>query len=107
MKSKLDIKTVAALALGAGQSEAFVWDGELAGFGVRLQRQRRTYVVQYRANGRTRRVTLGTAERLTPTQARAGARRILARAALGDDPQADKAAKRSEAAKTFRAVAAA
>src|SRR5262249_48141725 len=102
MKLRLDIKTVAALPLGKGQSETFAWDTELPGFGLRLQGRRRTYVAQYRAHGRTRRVTLGTTERLTPTQAREGARKILARVSLGDDPQAEKAAKRVEAERTFR-----
>jgi integrase len=104
MKLKLDAKTVSALTLGKGQSEAFAWDTELAGFGLRLQGQRRTYVAQYRANGRTRRVTLGTADRLTPTQAREGARKVLARVSLGDDPQAERAAKRVEAERTFAKV---
>jgi integrase len=104
MKLRLDIKTVAALPLGKGQSETFAWDTELPGFGLRLQGRRRTYVAQYRAHGRTRRVTLGTTERLTPMQAREGARKILARVSLGDDPQAEKAAKRVEAERTFRKV---
>jgi len=104
MKLKLDTKTVGALDLGKGQREAFAWDTELAGFGLRLQGQRRTYVAQYRANGRTRRVTLGTTERLTPAQARDGARKILPRVALGDDPQDEKAARRAAAERTFRKV---
>src|SRR5262249_31357689 len=104
MKLRLDTKTIAALALGRGQRELFAWDSELAGFGVRLQGQRRTYVVQYRAAGHTRRVTLGTTERLTPTQAREGARKLLARVSLGEDPQSDKAAKRVQAERTFRKV---
>ena len=66
--------------------------------------RRRTYVAQYRANGHTRRVTLGSTERLTPTQARDGARKILARVALGDDPQDEKAARRAAAERTFRKV---
>src|SRR6516162_4515899 len=66
--------------------------------------RRRTYVAQYRANGHTRRVTLGSTERLTPTQAREGARKILARVSLGDDPQAERAAKRVEAERTFAKV---
>ena len=105
MKLKLDAKTVSALALGQDQNEAFAWDAELAGFGLRLQGRRRTYVAQYRANGRTRRFTLGTAERLTPAQAREGARKILARAALGEDPQAKKSAQRVQAERTFAKVA--
>jgi integrase len=104
MKLRLDSKTIPTLALGKGQSEAFAWDSELAGFGLRLQGQRRTYVVQYRANGRTRRVTLGPIERLTLTQAREAARRLLARTSLGEDPQDEKATKRLAAARTLHAV---
>jgi integrase len=104
VKLKLDTKTVPGLVLKPGQGEAFVWDTELAGFGLRLQGRRRSYVAQYRANGHTRRVTLGSIDRLTPTQARDGARKILARVSLGEDPQSDKAAKRAQAERTFRKV---
>ena len=105
MKLRLDAKTVTALALGKGQRETFAWDTELPGFGLRLQGRRRTYIAQYRANGRTRRVKLGAAETLSPTQAREGARRMLARVALGHDPQAEKQAKRAAAEHTFAHVA--
>src|SRR5215831_17434989 len=104
MKLRPDTETVPALALGKGQRELFAWDSELAGFGLRLQGQRRTYVAQYRAGGRTRRVTLGFTDRLTPTQARAGARKLLARVSLGEDPQDEKAAQRAAAERTFRKV---
>jgi integrase len=104
MKLRLDSKTIATLALDEGQDEAFVWDSELAGFGIRLQGRRRTYIVQYRANGRTRRITLGSVERVTLTQAREAARKLLARVALGEDPQDEKAAKRRQAERTFRKV---
>ena len=107
MKLKLDAKNVASLALAKGQGDEFAWDTELEGFGLRLRRRRdggllRTWAAQYRANGRTRRVTLGSFEKLTPAQAREGARRILARVALGHDPQAEKQAKRASSARTFR-----
>src|SRR5215472_7613596 len=104
MKLKLDAKTVPALALGKGQRELFAWDSELTGFGLRLQGQRRTYVAQYRVNGRTRRITIGSTERLSPTQAREGARKVLARVSLGEDPQGAKAAQRMEAERSFRKV---
>src|SRR5262249_54318849 len=104
MKLRLDTKTIAALALGRGQRELFAWDSELAGFGLRLQGQRRTYIAQYRAKGHTRRATLGTTERLTPTQAREGARKLLAGVSLGEDPQDEKAAQRVAAERTFRKV---
>src|SRR5262245_36155008 len=104
MKLKLKTETVAALDLDKGQRELFVWDTELAGFGLRLQGQRRTYVVQYRVNGRSRRLTLGSTERLTLAQAREGARKLLARVSLGGDPQGDKAAKRVAAERTLAKV---
>jgi integrase len=71
---------------------------------TRLQGKRRTFVAQYRADGRTRRVTLGPVERLTPDQARRGARKVLARASLGEDPQGEKAARRAQAERTFAKV---
>jgi integrase len=109
MKLKLDAKTAASLTLGGGKSEEFCWDPELEGYGLRLRRRNgggllRTWITQYRANGRTRRITIGSAEKLTPTQAREAARKILARVALGHDPQAEKKAKRQQAAHTFKSV---
>jgi integrase len=108
MKLKLDTKTIAGLALAKGRNEDFAWDTELEGFGFRLRRGagglRRTYVAQYRSSGRTRRIKLGTAEKVAPTQAREAARKILARVALGHDPQAEKQAKRVAAARTFGSV---
>jgi integrase len=107
MKLKLDPKTVATLTLAKGRGEDFAWDTELEGFGLRLRRKRdgrvlRTWVAQYRANGRTRRITLGSAERVAVAQARDGARKILARVALGHDPQAEKQEKRARSAQSFR-----
>jgi len=109
MKLKLDTKTVAGLTLPKGRHEEFCWDAELAGYGLRLRRRSdggllRTYAVQYRANGRTRRVTIGSADKLTLVQAREAARKLLARVELGHDPQAEKAAKRQQAARTFSLV---
>jgi integrase len=62
--------------------------------------------VQYRISGRrTRRVTLGAAAKFTPPEARAAARKILAKVALGSDPQGEKQDKREIAAQTFKATA--
>jgi integrase len=108
MKLKLDVKLVNALTLAKGRGEDFAWDTELKNFGLRLQRGadgvRRTYVVQYRSHGRTRRHTLGAADRLSLAQARAAARKALARVSLGGDPQAERAAKRAAAERTFTAA---
>jgi integrase len=108
MKLKLDQETVVELRLDPGRNEDFVWDTALEGYGLRLRHGakglRRTYVAQYRVNGHTRRVTLGSSERLTELEARKGARKALARATLGDDPQGEKVAKRAAAERTFAKV---
>src|SRR5215831_7126236 len=104
VKLTLNAENIAGLTLSPGQREAFIWDTELAGFGVRLQGKRRTYVAQYRADGRTRRVTLGPVSRLMPDEARKAARKVLARATLGEDPQEEKAARRARAERTFAKV---
>jgi integrase len=109
MKLKLDTKMIAGLEL-AGRDEEIVWDHDLPGFGLRLRRNggdtRRTFVVQYRISGRrTRRITLGAAAKFTPLEARAAARKILAKVALGSDPQGEKQDKRETAAQTFKATA--
>ncbi len=110
MKIKLDARTIAALALPAGKDEDFAWDTELENFGLRLRRRTdgglsRSFFVQYRADRHTRRPTIGSADKITPAQARDAARKHLARVELGQDPQAEKAAKRAQAARTVRAVA--
>jgi integrase len=106
MKLKLDQHTVNTRTLAKGESEEFIWDTELENFGLRLRRSargvRRTYVVQYRVHGRTRRQTLGS--KLSLQQARQVARRALAKVMLGHDPQAEKSAKRAQAARTFAAA---
>jgi integrase len=107
---KLDAKTVAGLELPGGKDDYIWFDGSLSGFGYRLRRRQRdgrvraTWVAQYRANGRTRRAMNTPVEKLKPAEAYEAARRILARVALGGDPQAEKATKRLEAARTLRSV---
>jgi integrase len=111
MKLRLDAKTIAALELPSGKAEEIYWDLDLEGFGFRLRQRhdhvpRGTWVAQYRAGGgRTRRVTLGPSAKLIATEARTAARRILAEATLGNDPQGAKVVKRQQTARVFRSVA--
>jgi integrase len=109
MKVRLDAKTIPNLAPGKGRKEVFAWDTEIEGFGCRVWqgagKLQRSFVVQYRAGGHTRRITIGSAAKLTPIQARETARKLLARIALGHDPQAEKETSRRQAAHTFRSVA--
>ena len=65
------------------------WDRELAGFGVRVYPSgRKVYVVQSRARGGPRRVTLGTHGELTTTQARLRAAQAIDRIKRGEEPAA-------------------
>ena len=48
-------------------AEKFYWDDDLPGFGVRIRSSgRKYYVVQFRADGRLRRVTLAQLQQLPP-----------------------------------------
>ena len=73
----------------------FVWDDELAGFGVRvLPSGKKAYVVQYRAGGRTRRNAFSHVGKMTPDEARKHARELLVQVDKGNDPVAEMAAQR-------------
>lgn len=73
------------------QSDYFVWDDELPGFGLRVFASgKRSYVVQYRAGGRTRRYTIGPHGVWAPETARKEARILLGRIAQGDNPAEEK-----------------
>jgi integrase len=96
---KLTAKAVAALMLPDGKSDAIYFDDDLPGFGYRLRQSGdkvgRTWCAQYRHAGQTRRITLGSASVLTSEQARGEAKRILAQAALKQDPASERKRKAS------------
>jgi integrase len=105
---KLTDKTVAVLALD-GKKDAIHFDDSLTGFGYRLRQGAggkvlRTWIVQYRRAGASRRMLIASAEVLTAEKARAAAKEVLAKVALGDDPQAEKAERRTKDRVTMRAV---
>lgn len=105
---KLTTRSVAAVGLPDGRDDHVAWDDELAGFGLRLRagsgRVRRTYVVQYRTAGRSRRLLLGSADVLSLDQARVAAKKALAAVALGGDPQGAKAAQRRAGDRSLQAT---
>lgn len=76
-------------------TEYMLWDGDLPGFGVRiLSTGRRSYMVQYRAGRRSRRITLGPHGILTADQARGMAIQMLAQVRSGGDPARDRKERR-------------
>jgi integrase len=82
-------------AAEAQEKEYFIWDDTLPGFGLRiLPSGRKSYVVQYRAGRRARRMSLGPNTVLACEQARGQAITILAAVRKGEDPSADRAAQR-------------
>lgn len=79
----------------ARAKDYFVWDSELAGFGVRVwPSARKVYMAQYRSLGRTRRVKIGVHGALTVEEARKEAKIILGDVARGEDPAEEKATRR-------------
>lgn len=79
------------------EGDVWAWDDKLKGFGLRVKPSgRKTYMVQYRSEGRTRRVTIGTHGKLTAEQARKQARILLAEVDKGGNPAEDRAMQRNE-----------
>lgn len=100
MPTKFTKVTVANMVCPSDKSEAFFWDEDMPGFGIRAYNKgRRVWFVQYRtSDARTRRQVLADVRALDPEQARAIAKETLAKVALGADPQAE--AKAQKAAET-------
>lgn len=77
-------------------AEYFIWDDDIPGFGLRvLPSGRKGFVVQYRAGRRPRRMSLGPSTVLTCEQARTRAITIVAAVRNGEDPAAERDARRA------------
>ena len=98
MQGKITKRSVDALRPGADGAEAVLWDSELKGFGVRVQRgDAKSFVLHYRVGtGRgapLRKLTIGRhGSPWTAELARAEAKRLLGLVAQGKDPAGAKAA---------------
>jgi len=79
--------------------QAFVWDGYLKGFGVRVGTSgTKSYVIQYRnSEGRLRRLAFARHPVFKIDQAREQARILIGKIASGEDPAEDKRANRKAA----------
>jgi integrase len=81
-----------------GDTNRFLWDTELKGFGLKITPAGlKVYILQYRKGGRgatTKRVTIGRHGALTAEQARKIASRLTSTIAAGGDPAAARAAQK-------------
>ena len=108
---KFTMDTVSKFKMPAGKTEHIEFDKTMPGFGLRIRAggksEHRTFVAQYKIGSKHRRVTLGNTGKVTLDTARAEARKIFGRVAIGADPQTDKTAARAEVANTLGAIIAA
>ena len=87
--AKLTKRVVDAAAVR--EKDYFIWDDELPGFGLRIFASgKRSYLIQYRAAGRTRRYTIGLHGIWTAEMARQEAKVQLGRVAQGDNPSEER-----------------
>ncbi len=96
---KLTKAFVERAATGAAGTQRLYWDTELPGFGLRVGASSKAFIVQRAVRGTARRVTVGRYGVLTVDEARAKARKLIARTSDGVDPTEEA---RQEAAATKR-----
>lgn len=97
-------RSVDALTCPSGKDRVFLWDRDLSGFGViAFPSGKKSYVVQYRRDGRSRRFRIGDHGRLTPEEARSIAKMTLGDIEHGGDPLRQRQAAR--AVRSFSEIA--
>jgi integrase len=100
MRGKITKRSVDAIIPAANDREVVLWDSELKGFGVRVQRGGvKSYILHYRVgSGRAaplRKLTIGRhGSPWTPETARREAKRLRGLVESGADPAADKMARK-------------
>ncbi len=96
--AKITKKLVDTLPFPDEQSRpVFHRDKALIGFGLKITSAgRRTFFVEKRIDGKSKRITLGTYGALTVEEARIEAQKVLSQIARGLDPIAEKQARRSK-----------
>jgi integrase len=96
LKKRLTVKEVKVLKLPL-HGEVFVWDEDLACFGVKLTPTTATYLVQRRVAGKTVKYVIGRVNELTLSEARMKAMRALADLGSGTDLNQKKKAEKAKA----------
>ena len=98
MTAHIKITKRAVDQLQGDGAEKFYWDADLPGFGVRVRGSgRKYYIVQFRAEGRVRRMTLGRHGAVPTEAARRRAMAAISEAKGGGDPAAARDAGRKAA----------
>ncbi|MDX2143208.1 MAG: site-specific integrase [Rhodospirillaceae bacterium] len=79
-------------AAKAADKDYVLWDEEIQGFGLRVYVSgRKSYIVQYRKHGRSRRYAIGLHGRLSPDEARKQAKILMGHIVTGGDPAEERA----------------
>lgn len=90
-------KTITKKVVESTKPGEVIWDTKIAGFGVRRQKTKPTYILKKRIRGRQRWITIGKhGEPWTPTSARQEAIAILGLIAQGKDPTLDRQARKGQ-----------
>jgi integrase len=104
MRIKLTPNYIATAAADAGVDRTIFWDTAQPGFGFMITKAgARSYVLQYRSNGSSRRLTISG--KLSLKDARKQAKILQGQIATGGDPVLEKRRKAELATGTVRAVA--
>jgi integrase len=104
---KLTAKAVNELTLPPGKGDVIFFDDAMPGFGFRIRQGAggkvlRSWIIQYRRVGQTRRMLIGSAEVVGAEQARLQAKKALGAVANGQDPQGERADRRDADKLTLR-----
>ena len=92
---RISKSTVDSLFCSGGKDRDIVWDDKLKGFGVIVYPTGlKTYVAQYRKDGRSHRLVIGEHGRLTPDEARKEAKALLGDVEKGANPAFERRTKR-------------
>ena len=92
---RISKSAVDSLFCSGGKDRDIVWDDKLKGFGVIVYPTGlKTYVAQYRKDGRSHRVVIGKHGRLTPDESRKEAKALLGDVEKGANPAFERRTKR-------------
>jgi integrase len=104
MRTKLTPTFVAKAAAAPGAERSIFWDESLPCFGLMVTaRGHKSFVVQYRAEGVSRRMAFK--DGLSLDKAKKEARKIIGEVAKGDDPLQARRKQEAAAENTFRSIA--